>query len=61
MKLTKDLYLIQQKEQPIMLNAMLSSIFMQSDKKEMTFGEVKNMTDNIYQYIKSKKSKTFLC
>lgn len=41
MQLTKDLYIIQQKEQPIMMNAVLSSCFMFSQREQMTFGDAK--------------------
>jgi glycerol-3-phosphate O-acyltransferase len=61
MQLTKDLYMIQQKEQPIMMNAILSSCFLFSQKNEMTFAQAKKITGNIYQYIKDKKCKTYIC
>ena len=61
MQLTKDLYMVQQKEQPIMMNAILSSCFMFSQKSELTFAQVKKITGNIYQYIKDKKCKTYVC
>ena len=44
-----------------MMNAILSSCFMFSQKSELTFGQVKKITDNIYQYIRDKKCKTYVC
>jgi hypothetical protein len=60
MKLTKDLYIIQQREQPIMMNAILAPCFMYSQKKELTFGAAQKITDEIYQYIGAKKCKTYI-
>lgn len=61
MQLTKDLYIVQQKEQPIMMNAMLSSCFLFSRKNELTVGQIKKITENIFTYIKQdKKLKTYV-
>ena len=45
---------------PIMMNALLSSCFAFSQKKEINFAEAKQVTDYIYQYIKAKKLKTYV-
>ena len=41
-----------------MMNALLSSCFLFSKKSEITFANAKQVTDDIYKYIKAKKIKT---
>lgn len=44
-----------------MMNAIVSSCFLfKSHKKEISLGNVKIMTDKIYQYLNQKKCKTFV-
>ena len=62
MSITKDMYLVQQNEQLIMTNSILSAILMyQGDRKQLTFGLIRNTAKDLYNYLKSKNCKTYTC
>ena len=59
-KLTRDLYVIQQREQPITMNSMISACFLYYPGNEISFKYIKVITRNIYRHIKNKKYKTYV-
>jgi glycerol-3-phosphate O-acyltransferase len=54
LQLTKDLYQIQQREQPITMNSLISTSLFYHPASEVTFGTVKLETSLLYNYIQDK-------
>ena len=59
MRLTQDLYQIQQKNQPITMNAMICSSLLYQNQQELSFKNIKNTSKKIYDHILSKGYKTY--
>ena len=51
LKLTRDLYQIHQKEQPITMNALISTSLLHFPKQEISFKQAKTITLNLHKYI----------
>ena len=60
LKLTRDLYQIQQKEQPITMNALISTSLLYNPKQEISFKHAIKITKNLYDYIHHKQFKTYV-
>jgi glycerol-3-phosphate O-acyltransferase len=59
MKLTQDLYLTQQKNSPITMNAMITSSLLYQTSSELTFGSIKKTSQRLYEHILAKGYKTY--
>ena len=60
MKLTKDLYFVQQKQQPITMNSLISSSLLYDTADEIKFTRAKKITGQIYKYIQSRDYLTYV-
>ena len=60
MKLTRDLYKIQQDEQPITMNSIIASSLLYYPRDEMRFKDTKISTSNIYDYIIERGYKSYV-
>ena len=60
LKLTRDLYKIQQNEQPITMNSIIASSLLYYPRDEMRFKDVKISTSNIYDYIRDRGYKSYV-
>ena len=60
LKLTRDLYQAQQKEQPITMNCLITSALHFYPKKEVPFKTIRTITKNLYDYILYKRYKTYV-
>lgn len=54
LRLTRDLYQIQQKEQPITMNSLISTSLLFNQEEEMSFQAIKVSTKLLYDYILEK-------
>ena len=59
--MTKDILQVHQSEQLLMTNSMLSAILMycSGKRKQMTFGQIGKAAEEVFEYIKAKKCKTY--
>jgi hypothetical protein len=60
LKLTRDLYKIQQDEQPITMNSIIASSLLYYPRDEMRFKDIKISTSNIYDYIIERGYKSYV-
>jgi len=60
MKLTKELYMVQQSEQPITMNSLIASSLIYHADPKVSFKDIKNTTKTLYDYIKLKKFKNYI-
>lgn len=60
MKLTRDLYRIQQAEQPITMNSIIASSLLYFPRDEIRFKDIKISTSNIYNYVLEKEHKSYV-
>jgi glycerol-3-phosphate O-acyltransferase len=60
MQLTKDLYQIHQREQPITMNSLIASSLLFHSKPMITFQHVKTTTKNLFTHIQRKGYKTYI-
>jgi hypothetical protein len=59
-RLTKELYQIQQREQPITMNSLISTSILFNPLQEADFLSIKVTTKKIYDYIRAKRYKTYI-
>lgn len=60
LKLTRDLYRIQQEEQPITMNSLIAATLMYYPREEIRFKDIKISTSLIYDYIMERGYKTYI-
>jgi hypothetical protein len=60
LKLTQDMYSIDHLEQPVMTNSIVACCFLYSQEKEMTFGKVKTITQNLHRYLEANNCKSYV-
>lgn len=60
LQLSKDLYQIQQNEQPISMNSLISTSLFYQPKMQVSFGQVKTHTHMLYHYIQDKQFKNYI-
>ena len=59
MKLTHDLYRIQQRQQPVTMNSMIAASLMLHQKDKISFKSIKDTTQNIYEHVIAMNYKTY--
>lgn len=60
LRLTKELYQIQQREQPITMNSLISTAILFNPLEEADFLSIKVTTKKLFDYIKAKDCKTYI-
>lgn len=60
MQLTKDLYMIQQKQTPITMNSLITSSLVFYSENEISFKSIKIRCKNIYDHIQRQKYLTYI-
>lgn len=60
LQLTRDLYQIQQQEQPITMNSLISSTIMHYPSQEVSFKDIKLSTNYLYNYINDRGYKSYI-
>jgi len=59
MKLTRDMYDIQQREIPVTMNSMVAATLMLNTKPKLPFSDIKNATKGMFEHVLAMNYKTY--
>jgi len=60
LNLTRELYYVQQKEQPITMNSLISTSLFYQPEQQVTFNKIKGSIDMLYSYIQDSQLKNYI-